>query len=679
MRKLFFAASLLLLPAAASAQAVDNPDDALGNGYITRPYLRYEAEDGFCSTNGSFISAVPYTQENIASEASNGRAIVLDADGGYVEWTLDRPADAMCLRFSLPDSPDGSGTRQTLAVFSAGSKLMDLELDSYWAWQYTPKANSGEKYPDNTPSDTKFARMRFDEVNTLLPRELPGGTTLRLVLEGEPAQPVTIDFVELEKAPAALTFSDIRAANKVEFTGGNLVSFINANGGKTIFIPAGSYDVPRRIIINTPGTRIVGAGMWHTTLFFSASSDNSSTYSQRGIECEADNCGLEGLSLNTINNRRYFRNNSAYQVGKALMGSWGKGSVVRDVRADHFECGAWIADYSGRASEDLTVENCRFRNNYADGINLSSGTRRARVTGCSFRNNGDDDMASWSSNHMASDCIFEYCTAENNWRASSLGFFGGSGHRARHIAVADAMEAGVRVNCDFSGTGFSASGTAVTLEDISIRRAGCRGGAVGSQGDFWGNANPSLWFSSGTAYELRNVEARRIAIFDSRWQGVRIQAAGGRPVLNLDLEDISVNGVENYEYAFYIAPGVRGNGTYSNLTATGVVEPAMSPVPAGFDFRELVSGLGCPGGSAGESLTVSVAPGCAARFSGPGVDGRIALFSVDGTRIADIPFPAGGSAESPALPAGVYIAVFTPSDTLGTLSRKISFSLKFVV
>ena len=112
--------------------------------------------------------------------------------------------------------------------------------------------------------------------------------------------------------------------------------------------------------------------------------------------------------------------------------------------------------------------------------------------------------------------------------------------------------------------------------------AGCRGGAVGSQGDFWGNANPSLWFSSGTAYELRNVEARRIAIFDSRWQGVRIQAAGGRPVLNLDLEDISVNGVENYEYAFYIAPGVRGNGTYSNLTATGVVEPAMSPVPAGF-------------------------------------------------------------------------------------------------
>ena len=83
--------------------------------------------------------------------------------------------------------------------------------------------------------------------------------------------------------------------------------------------------------------------------------------------------------MNTLNNQRYFENNPSFQAGKGFEGSWGTNSVIENVRVSHFECGAWIADYNGNASRNLRVTNCRFRNNYADGINLCSGTQGAVV------------------------------------------------------------------------------------------------------------------------------------------------------------------------------------------------------------------------------------------------------------------------------------------------------------
>lgn len=158
--------------------------------------------------------------------------------------------------------------------------------------------------------------------------------------------------------------------------------------------------------------------MWYTEIYFSASSDNKQTYNKRGIEADADNIVLEGLYLNTVNNKRYYNDNSNYQVGKGLMGSFGANSVIKNVWVEHFECGGWID-----GTDRLRVSHCRFRNNYADGINLSFGSRNSFVEYCSFRNNGDDDMASWSRGHKMCEYItYRYCTAENNWRASSVGF-----------------------------------------------------------------------------------------------------------------------------------------------------------------------------------------------------------------------------------------------------------------
>lgn len=571
----------------ASAQSVRFEEDALCRGYYDRPWERYEAEPGMCDTNGTFLLPdARYSQEALQSEASGQTALTLSRAGEYVSWRVDSPGRGVTLRFSVPDSSDGKGLKSRLKLsVSDGRVPLEIELDSFWAWQYTVIAHSDQKYPDNTPSDDKFARMRFDEVSVLLDKDIPSGAILTLTYTDGTLPPCTIDFVELEPVAPALTADDIASPDKVVYDGGGLASFVSAHGGKTIFIPAGLYAESRPVNITVPGTRIIGAGMWYTTVNFTAPSDDRSRYSARGFHCSQSNVELSGMSIMTVNNCRYFNNNPSFQVGKGLNGSWGENSRVSDLRIEHFECGAWIS-----GGKKLTVERCRMRNNYADGINLANNSTECIVSHCSFRNNGDDDMASWSTGDYASDNEFCYNTAENNWRASSLGIFGGRRHRAHHIAVYDAMEAGVRVTCDFPGPGFSDEGE-ISLSDITIRRCGAMRGTPGVQGGFWGAAAGALELRAGYAYNLKNVSVKKFDILDSRDNAISLEAQSGKRILNLRLFDINVRNVGNYAYAVNIASSVKGSGTFGNIKAEGVQEPVMAPVPAGFDFREMASGI----------------------------------------------------------------------------------------
>ena len=581
----------MLCSAECIAQHISFQSDADNRGYYDRPYLRYEAEPDFCIDwkGEALLPPVPYSQVPLQAEASRQCAITLRTDGDFIEWRNDREADGLTLRFSLPVSPDGSGQKGRLALYAGSEKLSDIDIDSYWAWQYTQIANASEKYPDNTPSDKKFARMRFDEVYLRLPRAIAQGENFRIVKEDGSGIPYTVDFIELEKIPPAVTFDDIQG-DKVLFDGStSLQSLINSSSGKTVYIPEGTYDVPRRISITTGNVRIVGAGMWYTTLYFSASSDNKRTYAQRGFESNSNGLTFQGFTINTANNRRYFENNSSFQVGKAFQGSLGSGSVIRDIRADHFECGAWIADYSGAASRNLKIEYCRFRNNYADGINLCSGTDGAVVSHCSFRNNGDDDQAVWSSNNPSANNLYEYNTAENNWRASSCAIYGGKDNKVRNVYIADALEQGLQVSGEFPGTGFDGI---TTIENITIERSGDRNGTVGEHGGFWGSACPVIHVRGGYHMNVKNVHFSDIDLIDSRYRAFGISSNSGKSVSDLVIRNLHVDGVADNEWALYVDPSAVGNGSYENVTTENCTQPAIGNGSSRFTLNGDGSGIG---------------------------------------------------------------------------------------
>jgi hypothetical protein len=421
--------------------------------------------------------------------------------------------------------------------------------------------------------------MRFDEMHIRLSRPVASAEYLKIVKKDNNNTPYTIDFVELEPVPEKVTFESL-SGNKIKYDGSDLPTFIANNGGKIIYIPEGTWNCPNRIKINTNGTQIIGAGMWYTTIYFNTSSSNPSTYAYRGIETEASNLRVEGIYFNTINNQRYYNGDDSKQVGKAFMGSWGNNSVIRNCWAEHFECGAWIANFVGRGSNNLLIEHCRFRNNYADGVNCSHSSNGHTVRYCSFRNNGDDDMASWSVVVKCQNVTYAYCTAENNWRASSLGFFGGKNLTAHHLAIFDALESGLRVNSDFSGPGFDANGT-INIYDITINHCGCTGGTRGNSGDFWGNTQGALNIGSTNYYAIHNVMFNNITINNARSYGMFIRATNSNPLNNIALNNISINGAKMGIYFF----GARGNATYCNLSFQNV-DKNMNNIPSTFSWTQ---------------------------------------------------------------------------------------------
>jgi hypothetical protein len=62
-------------------------------------FVEYEAENG--ATNARIVGP-DVTFTTLASEASGRRAVLLEADGDFVEFTLSAPANALTVRYAVP-------------------------------------------------------------------------------------------------------------------------------------------------------------------------------------------------------------------------------------------------------------------------------------------------------------------------------------------------------------------------------------------------------------------------------------------------------------------------------------------------------------------------------------------------------------------------------------------------
>ena len=518
-------------------------------GYYDAPYKRYEANLGQLS-NGSATTSKSYNQADLQSEASDQQCVNMSATNATVQWTLTEAADGLVVRYSVPD-----GQTATLGVYNGNTKITTLTLTSTWSWEYLWSNGN----PNNNGITNQKPRMRFDEVRYKLPSKIPASGTLKLVRE---TGNLHLDFAEMEPIPTAVT----APAGSVTYTGNgsDLQTFIDANGGKKIFLPSGVYSVNRELYFGVANTSLIGAGMWYTQINFTNTSSLNG-----GLRANASNISFSDLYLTTNSASR----SNSY---KAINGVFTAGSTIKNIWAEHFECGAWIAQYNtgGPAIADgFTLSHCRFRNNYADGINLCKGTANAIVEHCSFRNNGDDDQAIWSANGQ--ECInntFRYNTSENCWRATGLAIYGGKNNKAYNLIIKDNLEAGIRVSNNFDGAPFNNDGMH-EIHDITIT-------ACGTFNDTYNNpvAAVDIFSASNAGTQVKNVQFYNIDILDSRNDAISISKRSGDGIYNLSFKDITINGTgkefpnnnvlnRNWGRGYFvlIAGSPSGNGTYCNM------------------------------------------------------------------------------------------------------------------
>lgn len=522
-------------------------------GYYDAPYKRYEADLGTLS-NGALVMPKSFSQPDLQSEASDQICVDMSAANSAVEWTVTEAADGLVLRYSIPD-----GETDVIGVYVDNVRITGIILTTTWSWESL--WNNGN--PNNGGVVNKNPKMRFDEVRYKLPNKIALNGKLKLVRE---SGNIHLDFVELEPVPDAVAVP----AGAVVYSGdgSTLQGFIDANGGKIIFLPTGDYNVNRQLYFGVVNTTLQGAGMWYSHINFISKTANTG-----GLNANAANVSFADLYLTTSQSSR----SNAY---KGLNGVYTSGSTIKNIWAEHFECGAWIANYSSTGpsyADGFTLSNCRFRNNYADGINLCKGTSNAIVEHCSFRNNGDDDMAIWCANGQ--ECInntFRYNTSENCWRASGVAIYGGKNNQAYNIIVKDNLEAGLRANNTFPGVTFNADGQHV-FHDITLI-------ACGTFNDLYNNPVGAidLLCTNVSGTQVRNIKFYNIDIIDSKNDGIFFNKTSGDGFYNFVFENITITGTGK-EYPFNngknstakrgmfvrFAGYPNGNGTYCGMNYSG--------------------------------------------------------------------------------------------------------------
>ena len=466
-----------------SANVLTNATEDQGQGkeYSTdgygakMPYTTHEAENATVE-NGATIQQST-DMESTAVEATNQTYVELPKKDAAVTFNVTEPANALNVRYTIPDGASGQ-----LDVQVNGSSVGNLDLSSHSAWQYLKGDHEYDQVVDGSS-----ARFRFDETRLLLKDiQLKSGDKISLVKKKDDNVPYGIDFIELEQAPAPVAQGEnsisivdkgASANDDSDDTAALLAAVEEAKAsGKSVYIPEGRFNFDKQVNIEADNLKISGAGVWHTQLHFTSDKRYGG-----GIVFGHNSNGIELSNLYMDSNLTSRYNEDAQY--KAISGTLGKDSKIHDIWVQHFEVGMWIGDYDQtgnmKYTDGLVVENARIRNNLADGINFAQGTKNSTVKNSNIRGNGDDGLAIWSSISDGTNAAAEENnkflnnTIESGWRAAGIGIFGGKGHEISGNLIKDVFAgAGIRVNTVFAGHNFDLNDSGIKIHDNTILRSG---------------------------------------------------------------------------------------------------------------------------------------------------------------------------------------------------------------
>jgi hypothetical protein len=397
------------------------------------PWSTYEAED--MKTTGKVLGP-KYDPFLVETESSGQKCVKLVAAGEYVEFTAQSPANAIVVRYSLPDSPVGGGINSTISLYKNQKVVKNLPLTSHYSWLYG-------NYPfSNLPKDGK-PRNFFDECR-VKDLSIARGDVIRLQKTDDGAPYCIVDLVDLENVAPPLA-TPAKSISVATFGAGGAGETDDTEAvrnclaeakkqGKTVWLPAGVYKLTGDI--NLPSDVVIqGAGMWHTTFVGDAElygqADKRVRFKLTGKNIHLADFAIVG-KLN-------YRNDDEPNDG--VVGANCTESTVSRVWVEHTKVGAWI--YNGTK---LVIDGCRFRNALADGVNFCVGTRESVVQNCTARGTGDDCFAIWPApsdqgfverSPLPGNNVFRRCTGQLTFLANGGAIYGGANNHIEDSLFTD--------------------------------------------------------------------------------------------------------------------------------------------------------------------------------------------------------------------------------------------------
>jgi hypothetical protein len=457
--------------------------------------VEQEAENA--ATNGTIL---PYdTSAYTLSGEASGRQAVKLGPGQYVAFTLSRRANAMTVRYAIPDAPTGGGIDAPLTVsvdhkHQLNTHPKTITLTSKYAYLYnqypfTNDPNAGLLHPDwwitecscvpasTTPTPTiskPFRPMHFyDEQRVLLHNMYRAGDVVRLTVPRDSnAAWTVIDLVDFQAVddPAPQPTNSVSVTDFGADPSGigdsadafDLAIQAAKSSGRTVYIPTGSFQVNRHVIVDN--VTIEGAGSWwsivrgHQVALSSPAPDGSLHTGVGFYGRYAPDGGSHSVKLSNFaiegDVRERIDTDQVNGIGGAL-----NDSKVDGLYIHHTKVGIWL---DGPMS-NVTVANTVIADQIADGINFHQGVTNSRVVNSLIRNTADDGLAMWSQavggqpGTADANNVFDHNTVQSPVLANGIAVYGGRDNTVSNNIVADPVRegSGLHAGARFGSTPFA--------------------------------------------------------------------------------------------------------------------------------------------------------------------------------------------------------------------------------
>jgi hypothetical protein len=530
------------------------PEATAGRGAPV-PFVEYEAENA--ATNGELLGP-DRRFTTLAAEASGRKAVRLSGRGRFVEFTLARAANAVNVRYAIPDTPDGAGRDTTLGVYVGGRRIGALATTSRYGWFYGA-------YPfTNRPGDGRPHHF-YDEARLLLGRTLPAGAKLRLMVgESDEAPWYVVDLADFELVPPP--FSRPPRALSVARFGADPFGLRDSTSAfrravaagralrRPVWIPPGTFQLDGHLEVDR--VSLVGAGPWRSVL-------RGRGVGIYGREAPA---GSRAVVLRDFAILGDVRDRDDHAALAGIGGAMGGGSRIDNLWIQHVKVGLW---FDG-PMDGIAIRRLRVTDTTADGLNFHRGVGQASVEESFFRNTGDDGLAAWSGGAADHDIVFRRNTIVAPVLANGIALYGGRDMAVTGNLVADTLTEGGGIHVGNRFGAIPASGRIDIAGNIVVRG--------GSFDPNWHFGVGALWFYALDAPLGARIEVEALDLVDSSEEA--IQFIGKR------IEGVVLNGVRIRGASHGFQLQSPGSAAAAAIVAADLRGPPILDCQSGFILHQ---------------------------------------------------------------------------------------------